>query len=62
MYVYKNILFLFYIFISFIVDRLSRLADLGGPDPLSLVAHVPFLRFLILREILAHIFDIYEWP
>ena len=62
MYGYENILLLFYNFIYFIVVRLSRLAALSGPYPLLLVAHVPFLHFLRLREMLAHIFDIYEWP
>ena len=62
MYGYENILFLFFNLIYFIVVSLFRLAALGGPDPLSLVAHVPFMRFFRLREIIAHILDIYEWP
>ena len=61
-YGYKNILFLFYNFISFIFVSLFCLAALGGTDPLSLVVHVPFLRFFGIREMIAHILDIYEWP
>ena len=62
MYGYENILFLFYNFISFIVVSLFCLAALGGPYPLLLVVHVPFLCFFGIREMLAHILDIYEWP
>ena len=62
MYSYEIILFLFLDFISFIVVSMFRLAALGGPDPLSLVTHVSFMRFFRLREMIAHILDIYEWP
>ena len=48
-YSYENIRFLLFNFISFIVVTVFRLEALGGPDPLSLVTHVPFLRFFILR-------------
>ena len=60
MYGHENILFLFYNIIYFIVRRLSRLSALGEPYSLSFVVHVTSLLFLRLREMFAHIFDIYE--
>ena len=59
MYGYENILFLFYNLIYFIVGRLPHLEALGGTDYLLLVVHAPFIRFLRIREMLAHIPDIY---